>query len=197
MPCVKAVVYQMAEEWIIRGMRPETLCGLLAEEERLLAFAAVVLGAQSPSQVAEMTSLPARDVVRALHRLEQGGLVEAVGGKLVGARTAFKDTMREYAPESPPDEPLDPDQAKASVLRAFVRDGRLVSIPAARGKRLVILEHIAACFEPGVRYPERAVDAVLRAWHEDYVSLRRYLIDEDLMAREDGVYWRAGGWVEI
>jgi hypothetical protein len=178
-------------------MRPEMLCGLLAEEERLLVFAAVVLGAQTPSEVAAVTKLPARDVVSGLRRLEQGGLVETVGGKLVGSRTAFKETIREYAPESAPAEPLDPDQAKASVLRAFVRDGRLVTIPAARGKRLVILEHIAACFEPGVRYPERAVDAVLRAWHEDYVSLRRYLIDEDLMAREDGIYWRAGGPVDV
>jgi hypothetical protein len=83
------------------------------------------------------------------------------------------------------------------VLRAFVRDGRLISMPAMRSKRQVVLEHIAACFEPGVKYPERAVDAILRAWFEDYVSLRRYLIDEDLMAREDGVYWRSGGPVDV
>jgi hypothetical protein len=178
-------------------MRPDALCGLLAEEERLLAFAAVVLGAQTPSAVASATGLPARDVVRALGRLEQGGILETVEGKLVGSRTVFKETLREYVPAGAPEEPLDPDAAKSAVLRAFVRDGRLVTIPAARGKRHVILEHIAACFEPGVKYPERAVDAVLRAWHEDYVSLRRYLIDEDLMAREDGIYWRAGGQVDI
>jgi hypothetical protein len=83
------------------------------------------------------------------------------------------------------------------VLRAFVNEGRLVAIPAARGKRLVILEHMVAAFEPGMKYPEREVDAVLRAWHPDYVSLRRYLIDEGLMAREDGVYWRTGGPVEV
>ena len=60
-----------------------------------------------------------------------------------------------------------------------------------------MLEHIVACFEPGVRYPERAVDAILRAWYDDYVTLRRYLIDEDLMARENGLYWRAGGYVDV
>src|SRR5262249_19084692 len=68
---------------------------------------------------------------------------------------------------------------------------------AARGKRRVILDHIAACFEPGIKYPERAVDAILRAWHDDYVSLRRYLIDEELMDRDQGVYWRTGGPVDI
>jgi hypothetical protein len=82
------------------------------------------------------------------------------------------------------------------VLRTFIQDGRLRRIPAARGKRRVVLEHLAAAFEPGLKYPERQVDAVLRAWHHDHASLRRYLVDEDLLAREDGVYWRIGGPVD-
>jgi len=79
----------------------------------------------------------------------------------------------------------------------FLREGRLVQMPATRSKRRVVLEHIAASFEPGVRYPERAVDAILRAWFDDYVTLRRYLVDEDLVAREHNVYWRTGGYVEV
>jgi hypothetical protein len=91
---------------------------------------------------------------------------------------------------------VDADQEK--VLRTFLRDGRLVSIPAKAGKRRVLLEHIARAFEPGVRLPEREVDAVLRAFYEpDWVSLRRYLIDEGLMSREDGLYWRTGGPVDV
>ncbi|HEX2774805.1 MAG TPA: DUF2087 domain-containing protein, partial [Micromonosporaceae bacterium] len=75
----------------------------------------------------------------------------------------------------------------------FVRDGRIVQLPAARGKRRVLLEHLVAVFEPGVRYAERDVDALLRAWHDDYVAVRRYLIDEGLLSRAAGVYWRTGG----
>ena len=172
------------------------LCGLLAEDERLRVYAAVVLGAGTPSEVAAGSGLPARQVVVALHRLEQGGLVSVVDGRLVPDTGAFKDAVREASPDSA-EEPLDPDRQRAAVLRAFVRDGRLVQLPAARAKRRVVLEHVAACFEPGVRYPERAVDAVLRAWYDDYVSLRRYLIDEDLMARENGLYWRTGGYVDV
>jgi hypothetical protein len=177
-------------------VRPEVLCGLLAEEERLRVYAAVVLGAGTPSEVAAGSGLPAREVVSALRRLEQGGLVSMVDGRLVADKGAFKDAVREFSPEAA-EEPLDPDRQRAAVLRAFVRDGRLVQLPAARAKRRVVLEHIAACFEPGVRYPERAVDAVLRAWYDDYVTLRRYLIDEDLMARDHGLYWRAGGYVDV
>jgi len=177
-------------------VRPEALCGLLAEDGRLRVYAAVVLGAGTPSEVAAGSGLPARQVVVALHRLEQGGLVSTVDGRLVADIGAFKDAVRESSPETA-EEPLDPDRQRAAVLRAFVRDGRLVQLPAARAKRRIVLEHIAACFEPGVRYPERAVDAVLRAWYDDYVSLRRYLIDEDLMARENGLYWRTGGYVDV
>ncbi|MBX6356707.1 MAG: DUF2087 domain-containing protein [Micromonosporaceae bacterium] len=179
-------------------MRPEEICGLLAEHDRLAVFAAVVLGSASPAAVAARTGLSARDTERALRRLTQGGLVRTLDGWLVAHEAGFKEAVREYAAKAPraPDD-LDPDRSRAAVLRAFVRDGRLERIPAARGKRRIVLDHIAACFEPGVRYPEREVDAVLRAWHPDHASLRRYLVDEGLMTREQGIYWRSGGPVEV
>jgi hypothetical protein len=178
-------------------MTPDALCGLLAEPERLATYAAVVLGAGTPGEVAERSGLPAREVVKARRRLEQGNLVSTVEGKLVADVGAFKDAIREYGVPPAVAEPLDPDRAKAAVLKAFIRDGRLVQFPAARGKLRIVLEHLSACFEPGVKYPERAVDAILRAWHPDYASLRRYLIDEELLTREQGIYWRTGGPVDI
>jgi hypothetical protein len=177
-------------------MRPDALCGLLAEPDRLAVFAAVVLGARSPGDVAARTGLSRRDVVGALRRLEQGGLLRSAGGEVVANAAAFKDAVREYG-GSAPDEPPDGDPARAAVLRAFVRDGRITRLPAARAKRRVLLEHVVTVFEPGVRYPEREVDAILRAWHDDHATLRRYLIDEGLMAREAGIYWRIGGPVDV
>jgi hypothetical protein len=178
-------------------MRPDLLCGLLAEPDRLRTYAAVVLGAETPSAVAAATGRPARAVVAALRRLEQGGMVRSVDGRLVADLAVFKDAVREHAPEPASDEPLHQDTQRDVVLRAFIVDGRLVQVPAARGKRRIVLEHLAECFEPGVRYPERAVNAILHAWYADYASLRRYLVDEDLLTRESGVYWRTGGYVEV
>ena len=52
----------------------------------------------------------------------------------------------------------------AAVLRNFVTaEGRLASIPTARTKRLVVLDFLAARFEPGRVYPEPAVNAVFAA----------------------------------
>lgn len=110
---------------------------------------------------------------------------------------AFKEAARASAQRRDPDQPLTGDPGTDAVLRRFLVDGRLVTIPAARAKRLKVLQHIVVAFEPGVRYPEREVNAVLRAWHSDYATLRRHLVDEDLLAREAGVYWRAGGPVAI
>jgi hypothetical protein len=82
-------------------------------------------------------------------------------------------------------------------LRGFTRNGRLTQIPARQGKRRLLLDFIAQSFEPGRRYSEAEVNAVLRALHDDHAALRRYLVDEDFLSREDGFYWRSGGTVDI
>jgi hypothetical protein len=86
--------------------------------------------------------------------------------------------------------PVTPEER---VRRAFLRDGRLVGIPARRSKRLVVLDFLAQAFEPGRRYPEREVNRRLRAYHDDVAALRRYLVDEGFLERDRGEYWRAGG----
>jgi hypothetical protein len=178
-------------------MRPEVLCGQLAEPDRLRVFAAVVLGARTPAAVAAATGLPVRAVMGALRRLEQGGLVRSAGGELVAEQAVFKDAVREYGTQDAPAEPLDPDRQRDAVLRTFIVDGRIPHLPAAWAKRRIVLEHIVSVFEPGTKYPEKAVNAILRAWNDDHAALRRYLIDEGLMDRDGGLYWRTGGYVDV
>ena len=64
-------------------------------------------------------------------------------------------------------------------------------------KRRVVLERIALEFEPGVRYAEREVNAIVGRFATDHAALRRYLVDEGFLAREAGVYWRTGGRVDV
>ena len=56
---------------------PEHLVGLLAEPERLRVVAAVVLGARTPPDIALAAGLDLRVVLKALRRLEAGGLVSS------------------------------------------------------------------------------------------------------------------------
>ena len=73
-----------------------------------------------------------------------------------------------------------------TVLRTFFRNGRLTEIPAKAGKRRIVLERIALEFEPGVRYDEKEVNAIVGRFFNDYASLRRYLVDEGFLDREHG-----------
>jgi len=174
-----------------------TIAGLLADPARLKVVAALALGAGTIEEVSEASGLPLKDVALAARRLSRAGLVHRDGHALALHTDRFGAAARAAAEAVPPPQPLSDDPAEDAVLSAFVRDGRLVSIPAQRSKRLVVLEHLVRVFEPGVRYPEREVNALLAVWHADVAALRRYLIDEGLLARDAGIYWRIGGPVDV
>jgi 8-oxo-dGTP pyrophosphatase MutT (NUDIX family) len=169
---------------------------MLAEPARLRVVAALALGATTADDVATLSGLDQREIAAALRRLQAAGLVSAEKGELRLHEERFKESARASAPDPLPDAELSADPATAAVLRAFVRNGRITSFPITRARRRLLLEHVAGGFEAGVRYPEPQVDDVLRAWHDDYAALRRYLVDELLLARKDGVYWRIGGFVD-
>jgi hypothetical protein len=82
-------------------------------------------------------------------------------------------------------------------LRAFIRDGRILAMPARWTRRRLLLDEVAQAFEPGLRYPESAVNEILESVFDDYCTLRRYLVDEQFLSRTAaGTYWRAGGTVD-
>jgi hypothetical protein len=84
------------------------------------------------------------------------------------------------------------------VLHNFLtEDGRLRTIPSKHSKLLVVLDHLSQSFEPGRSYPEAEVNEILGRFHPDYAALRRYLVENDFMTREDGVYWRSGGTFDV
>jgi hypothetical protein len=84
------------------------------------------------------------------------------------------------------------------VLHNFMTpEGRLHTIPSRHQKLLVVLDHIAQSFEPGKTYPEAEVNAVLSGFHPDYAALRRYLVENQFLTRQDGVYWRSGGTFDV
>ena len=176
------------------------LAGLLAEDARLRAFAAVVLGATTVEAVQEATGLERRDAVSALERLVGGGIIERdeKGGMRAKAQP-FKDAARAAAEARPEEEVAHPSGSPeaTAALRNFIRDGRLTQIPMNRTKRLHVLDFLSTLFEPGRTYHEPVLNKMLSDWHEDTAALRRYLVDEGFLERRDGFYWRAGGTFEL
>lgn len=81
---------------------------------------------------------------------------------------------------------------REKVVRAFMRDGRLVSIPAKPRKRELLLPVILdQCFPEDRDYEEKEVNMRLALLYPDVAALRRYLVDGGLMTREAGIYRRA------
>ncbi|MEV8636467.1 DUF2087 domain-containing protein [Streptosporangium sp. NPDC051023] len=161
--------------------------GLLYQEDTLRVLSALVL-AGGP----EESGLGREAVRRALDRLERGGLaVRGEEGRWEVRRERFRELLHATARPATPS--VSPEE---KVLQAFLVEGRLRAIPTRREKQLVVLNYIVQVFEPGIRYPEKEVDVALRAFHDDYAALRRYLVDDGLLSRENNVYWRSGGPVD-
>lgn len=66
------------------------------------------------------------------------------------------------------------------------KTGALRQFPAREKKKIIVLNEIVKNFKPGQAYSEKEVNRILqRIFEEDYVSLRRYLIEYGFMERSD------------
>ena len=170
---------------------PSRVLGHLADETRLLVLAAVVLGEARVTGIAERTRLAEDDVARALgHLLSAGMIVQDENGIHAEPRVFAEAARTVSLPRMQPDL-SDATPEQAAVLRNFMDGaGHLDTLPARSAKRRLVLEYVATRFEPTRDYGEREVNAVLGEVHDDYVTLRRYLVDEGLLERDAGVYRR-------
>ena len=179
------------------GPDAKVIAGTLADGDRRRIFAAIELGAVTLLDAAKASGLPDHRAARALARLVDSRLV--VGDRDGGLRVdgvALTNAARAASTRLPSDEHAAEQPERRKILEAFVREGLITSMPTAPAKRAVVLDWLARRFEIGRRYPEAEVNRALDGHAEDHVSLRRSLIDAELLCRDDGMYWRCGGTVD-
>lgn len=173
----------------------------LADSNRLRI---VGLLAQRPHTVEEMAAnleLGASTVSHHLSRLTKAGLTEARAEGYYSVYSLRLDELHSMAQRLLSRDELtglasdvDADSYDRKVLANFTDEqGRFKSFPAQEKKMIVLLRHCARQFEPGVRYPEKAVNAVLSRFSDDTARLRRGLVSHGFMQREGGggAYWLA------
>ena len=177
----------------------------LSDASRLRIVGLLAARPYAVEELADDLRLAPGTVVHHLKRLAAAGLVEArprrpyveyslkldrlqsVGRMLDEMERAIEE--RESLP-GPDGQALPAFEAK--VLRSFIVDGRLVSIPAQDKKKLVVLTYLREhCFPEDRPYPEKEVNQRLALLNPDVAALRRYLVDAKLMTRQGGVYRRA------
>jgi biotin operon repressor len=179
---------------------PDEILRSLADPQRLAIAGMLAAGDRSADEIAAATGLTIARVHKHLNRLTATGVV-----RVNEDRHTYRldpETLRWAAEQVGPPREAGltlgaATEDEEAVLRTFFRNGRLTEVPAKESKRRIVLERIALEFEPGVRYEEREVNVVVGRFFNDHASLRRYLVDEGFLDREGGVYWRAGGRVDI
>ncbi len=179
---------------------PDEILRALADPERLSIAGALARADASASALADALDLPVGRVRKHLNRLTATGVVRPHDD-----RSSYRldpESLRWAAEQVGP--PRDAglalgaaNQDEEAVLRTFFRAGRLIEIPVKEAKRRIVLERLAAEFEPGRRYEEREVNAIVGAFHTDHAAIRRSLVDEGFLDRDHGVYWRTGGRVDL
>ena len=174
---------------------PTEFLRIAVDPVRLAILGRAAVGPVDGDALAAELGEDRRKVRREIASLVQTGLLTR---DLRLDRAALRAVAQAFPQAAPPDPlllsgPWTEDEARQ--LAQWFSGSRLTEIPVNRAKRRLVLERLAQEFEPGLRYDERTVNATLQVFHADHATLRRYLVDEGLLTRAEGVYWRTGGRV--
>jgi biotin operon repressor len=161
------------------------IVGLLADKPCSVEELAAMLQLSSATVSHHLQRLVAADLVEAralqyynVYGLRHGTLLEMA--KQLERVDVLKETTRE----------LDLNRYANKVLDDYIVRGRLKTIPRQLKKRQVVLNRLAKEFEFGKRYSERQVNEMLKAFHADFATLRRELVNNKLLARDRQYYWK-------
>ncbi len=169
---------------------------VFSNESRLKLIGHLAGGEKSVGELADVLNLKEPTVSHHLAELKGIGLVSA----------RAEGTMRIYRLETKALEAISKDifarpnlaalvkpselTEEERILRTWVKDGRIVDIPAQEKKKQILIRWVARQIDPARRWTEREFSEWLSQFNEDYAFLRRYLVDNHYMARENGIYWR-------
>jgi hypothetical protein len=81
------------------------------------------------------------------------------------------------------------EKLQKSVLRNFFTEhGRLKNLPSQLKKKLIVLEHLTNQLEPNKLYSEKEMNEFIKAFHEDYATIRRELFIHRFVNRNNEIY---------
>ena len=78
------------------------------------------------------------------------------------------------------------------VSKAYFKDNKLISFPSKENKKHKVIEYISNNFIPEGTYKEKEINEILKNIYDDYVLLRRYLVDYKFLNRTKDcrTYWK-------
>ncbi|MBA4386197.1 MAG: ArsR family transcriptional regulator [Anaerolinea sp.] len=183
----------------------------LADESRIAIIRLLAQQEVAVGDLAKLVNLGEPTVSHHLSKLREVGLVtvRTLGNQrfyrlnesgLQHFKTLFADLEKSPAHKSVVIsdnqwiEDLPWDDADKVILQEYTVNHRLTHLPSKQKKLMIILCWLVSLFEKDRLYSELEVNEILKeVYEEDFVSLRRDLIDFGFLRRERGgsKYWKA------
>lgn len=76
------------------------------------------------------------------------------------------------------------------VVKNFVKNGKLINLPAQKKKREIILNYIAEKFTPNRDYTEKEVNLIISELYDDFCTVRREMVVLGIMTRNRDLIYR-------
>lgn len=84
------------------------------------------------------------------------------------------------------------DKERLKTIKTYMdENGGLKTYPAKEKKKIIVLQEIVKNFTKGKKYSEKEINTILKRIYDDYVTIRRALIEYGLFDRTDDCssYW--------
>lgn len=169
----------------------------LADKSRLQILKSLAIEDMYVERLAERLGITAPTVSFHLKKLLDAGAVTAYKSQYYMmyslARDIFETSILDILLEKTEEESARAQRDAAyrrRVIDSFFVYGKLKAIPTQRKKERIVLEEIVQRFSFDRLYTEREVNLLLAESYDDFCTLRRDMLAEKLLSREDGGYRR-------
>ena len=169
----------------------------LSDMSRLRIVQALTKGEMYTELLAERLELTPSTVSFHMKKLEQAGLIVSRKEQYYTVYSLNREVLDESLftvavsePEQADDQQKREEKYRQKVIDSFFRYGKLLSIPVQRKKKMICYEVIAEKLIPGRVYPEKELNEIISAIHEDYCTIRRDMISEGILSRTGNEYVR-------
>ena len=169
----------------------------LSDKSRLQILKSLAIEDMYVERLAERLGITAPTVSFHLKKLADAGAVTSYKSQYYMMyslkkeifETSISEILQEKSDEAEAQARRDA-QYRQKVINAFFEYGKLKSIPAQHKKERIVLEVIVEAFEFDRVYTEREVNIIIADYHDDFCTIRRDMIGEQLLNRDAAGYWR-------
>ncbi len=169
----------------------------LSDKSRLHIVKSLAMEDMYVERLAERLNLSASTISFHLKKLAEAGIVSSYKTQYYTMYSINPEILNtsiiKLIKEKPDDAAIQEEreaQYRKRIIDSFFEYGKLKSIPAQRKKERIILETIVEAFEYNRQYTEREVNIIIADFFDDFCTLRRDMIAENLLGRKDRLYWR-------